>query len=143
MVFLKLRFKLKNSLNQISRYWLVKWTLKLFPLYVTSFKLSCFSSDTSYLSIRAFQASCQFSSHWMINLKGMSASLVIRKSHALEFSSYILRLSFFVSEPSSFGISRSFVRYCRMPLFLAIDLVFYFTNKNFHIHHWTWWIWCL
>ena len=135
LIFFNLRFKFYSSLNQISRSKLVSLILQVFHLLVTSFKLSCFSSDTFYLSINALHKSYTFSLHCLTIPKDMSVKLMVRKYHALEFSSYILRLSFFVSEPSSFGISRSFVRYCRMPLFLAIDLVFYFTNKNFHIHH--------
>ena len=63
--------------------------LKLFHLFVTSFKLSCFSYDTQNFSIKDFYASCEFSSHYLTNLKYMSIKLMIRKSNALEFSSYI------------------------------------------------------
>ena len=108
----------------------MSFILKLLYLLVTSFKPSCFSSDTSYFSIRAFRDSCAFSSHRLTNPKGMSVRLVISKSHASEFPSYIFRLSSSSSASSLSEISHSFVKYIKMLLCLAIALVFYFRSSN-------------
>ena len=105
LIFLNLRFKLYSSLNQMSGYKLVSLILKLFHLLVTSFKLSCFSYDTSYLSINSFRALCAFSSHCLIRPKGMYINLTIRKSYALEFPSYIFILS--SSFPASYSVGFS------------------------------------
>ena len=49
LIFLNLRFKVYISLNQMSVSKLVYLILQLFHLLVTSFRISCLSSETSYL----------------------------------------------------------------------------------------------
>ena len=75
LIFLNLRFKLYISLNQIYGYILVSLILQLFHIFFTSFKLSCFSSDTSYFLIKALHESCTFSSHYLIIPKVISIFL--------------------------------------------------------------------
>ena len=53
-IFLNLGFRLQRSLKQMSGSRLVTFIFKLFYLFVTSFKISCFSYDTSYFSIKDF-----------------------------------------------------------------------------------------
>ena len=123
LILLNLRLKIYSSLNPMSRYKLVSLILQLFHLLTTSFKLSCFSSETSYLSINALHASCAFSSHCLTRPKFMSIKNMIRKSYALEFHSYIFVLYSSFSDSSYVGISTYFVWYLRMPLCLEINLV--------------------
>ena len=130
LIFFNLRFKFYSSLNQISRSKLVSLILQVFHLLVTSFKLSCFSSDTFYLSINALHKSYTFSLHCLTIPKDMSVKLMVRKYHALEFSSYIFILSSSFSASSSVVFSSSFVSYLGMPLCLAISLVFSFQLSN-------------
>ena len=98
----------------------------IFRQFVTSLKLSYFSSDTSYLSIRVLQASCTFSSHFLTKPKGISVRLIIKKSQALGFSSQIFNLSSSFFESSSLGISHYFVIYFKIPLCIKIALFFSF-----------------
>ena len=130
LIFFNLRFKFYSSLNQISRSKLVSLILQVFHLLVTSFKLSCFSSDTFYLSINALHKSYTFSLHCLTIPKDMSVKLMVRKYHALEFSSYIFILSSSFSASSSVVFSSSFVSYLGTPLCLAISLVFSFLLSN-------------
>ena len=46
LIFLNFKFKLNSSLYHMSGYWLVSLILKFFHLFVTSFRMSCLSSDT-------------------------------------------------------------------------------------------------
>ena len=48
---------------------LVSLILQFLHLLFISFRLSCFSSDTLYFSMSAFQASCEFSLHFLANPK--------------------------------------------------------------------------
>ena len=120
LILQNLRFKLYSSLNQMSGYKILPLILQLFHPSVTSFKIYCFSSGTSYLSINDFHVSCALSLHCLIIPKGMSVKLMIRKSHALDFPSYIFILSSSFSASSSVGISTYFLSYLRMPLCLDI-----------------------
>ena len=130
LIFLNLRLKLYRSLNQMYGSKLVPLILQLFHPLVTSFKLYCFSSDTSYLSINVFHALCTFSSHCLTIQKGMSIKLMIRKYHALELPSYIFILYSSFTASDSVEISTSFVRYLKIPLCLEISLVFSFHSPN-------------
>ena len=57
-------------------YWLVSLFLNVFHLLVTSFVISCFSFDTSYLSISDIHTSCGLSFHWLTNPKSMYVRLI-------------------------------------------------------------------
>ena len=58
LILLDFKFKLYSSLNHISGSWLVSLILKFAHFLVTSFRLFCFSSDTSYFSMSVLHASC-------------------------------------------------------------------------------------
>ena len=130
LIFLNFRFKFYGSLNQMYGYNLVSLIFQLFRLLVTSFKLSCFSYDTSYLSINAFHASCAFSSRFLTIKKGVSVKLMIGKYQALSFPLYIFIFSSSFSASSYVGISTSFFGYLGIILRLEISLVFYFHYSN-------------
>ena len=61
--------------------------LKLFHVLSTSFRLYCFSSDTSYLSMSDFHASCEISLHCLAIPKGIYVSMIISKTQVLLFTS--------------------------------------------------------
>ena len=71
----------------MSGYWPVSLILHVLHLFVTSFLISCFSSDTSYFSISDFHASCELSLHFLATPKDMSVRLTIRKYQAFLFPS--------------------------------------------------------
>ena len=130
LVFLNNRVNSYSLSNHMSVFCHVSFILNLFHLFITSFKLFCFSSDTSYLSISDIHASCAFPFHCLSVSKGMSLKLIIKKSHTLLLTSYIFRISPSYSASSSLVISHIFVKYLRTPVCLAISLVFYFQSSN-------------
>ena len=95
------------------------------------------------MSSNAFHASCEFSSHLLTRPKGVSFKLMIRKSHALDFPSYIFILSSSFYDYCSVGTSTSFVRYLRVPWCLEVALDFTYNHQACLSLHWNLFIWWL
>ena len=68
---------------------------------------------------------------------------MIRKSHALDFPSYIFILSSSFYDYCSVGTSTSFVRYLRVPWCLEVALDFTYNHQACLSLHWNLFIWWL
>ena len=72
---------------------LCSWSCMCSPWFLTPFKLSCFSYDVSYFLMSVIKASFASLLKCLAIPKGIYVRLVIRKSQALMFPSYIFRRS--------------------------------------------------
>ena len=122
-MILHFNFILYSLLNQTPVSLIMSLIMHIFHLLVNSFRISCFTFDTSYLSIHLIQVSCAFSLNCFMNSEGMLLMLSIIKSHCLLFPSYIFRKSSSSSYFSFLGNFHYLVRYFRVPLCLATSLV--------------------
>ena len=108
----------------------MSFILHVFHLFVNSFKLYCFSSDSSYFSMSSIHASCKFSLRCLTIQNIMSPRMIIKKYQTFLFPLYIFRRSASSSSYSSLVISHFFVKKFRIPLCLKIALVLSFHSSN-------------